>query len=79
MIWVVVGVVIVAIGLGMIIAKRRRPVDGVETFQRQIDALSPQARRRVVDRVQQIDTGAQDGPLDADTPDGGEPGARDGA
>ena len=78
MIWVVVGIVIVAIGLGMIIAKRRRPVDGVATFQRQIDALSPQARRRVVDRVQQIDSDTQGGPLDADNRDDRDAGGLDG-
>lgn len=33
---------------------RRRP-DGVATFQRQIDALSPEARQRVVDEVHRID------------------------
>ena len=31
---------------------RRRPVDGVESFRRHIDALSPEARRAVIDRVQ---------------------------
>jgi hypothetical protein len=39
----------------VVLASRRRPADGVVSFQRQIDALSPEARRRVVDRVQQLD------------------------
>ena len=34
------------------ISGRRRPMDGVETFRRHIDALSPAARREVIDRVQ---------------------------
>lgn len=34
------------------IAAHRRPVDGVESFRRHIDALSPAARREVIDRVQ---------------------------
>jgi hypothetical protein len=32
--------------------RHRRPVDGVATFRRHIDALSPEARREVIDRVQ---------------------------
>ncbi|MCU1395425.1 MAG: hypothetical protein JWM34_3853 [Ilumatobacteraceae bacterium] len=37
---------------------RRRPVDGVASFRRHIDALSPEARREVIDRVQNArDTG----------------------
>ncbi len=40
------------------ISARRRPVDGVESFRRHIDALSPAARREVIDRVQNArDTG----------------------
>jgi hypothetical protein len=55
MIWVVIGLVVVAGFVALVIARHRRPVDGVTTFQRQIDALSPEARRRVVDKVQQAD------------------------
>jgi len=43
----VVVVVIVAV-----IARSRRANDGVDSFRRQIDALSPEARRPVVDQVQ---------------------------
>jgi cytochrome oxidase Cu insertion factor (SCO1/SenC/PrrC family) len=34
------------------VARSRRANDGVDTFRRQIDALSPEARRPVVDQVQ---------------------------
>ena len=37
--------------LAIVIARRSRPRDGVELFQRQIEALSAEARRPVVDRV----------------------------
>ena len=36
------------------------------TFQRQIDALSPEARRSVVDRVQQLDDEASDASAEPD-------------
>jgi hypothetical protein len=45
---VVVALIVVAL---VVVVRRRRPVDGVAMFQRQIDALSPEARRPVVDRV----------------------------
>ena len=50
------------------VADRPRPsrnTDGVATFQRQIDALSPEARRPVVDQVQQLDDEASDASADA--------------
>jgi hypothetical protein len=61
MIWIVVGVAIVAAGVVMFVLSRRRAPDGVTSFQRQIDALSPEARRSVVDRVQQLEEGSPDG------------------
>jgi hypothetical protein len=61
MIWVVVGVAIVAAGVVMFVLSRRRAPDGVTSFQRQIDALSPEARRSVVDRVQRLEEGSPDG------------------
>lgn len=49
----VVIVVIVLVVLAAIrINHRRRPLDGVESFRRHIEALSPAARREVIDRVQ---------------------------
>jgi len=69
-IWVVLAVAaVVVIAVALVISSRRRPSDGVESFQRHIDALSPEARRRVVDRVQRLD----DGTVDPD-----DPGAADG-
>jgi hypothetical protein len=59
-------VVIIAIVVAIVVSgafafvriSRRRPVDGVESFRRHIDALSPEARREVIDRVQNArDTG----------------------
>ena len=56
MIWVIIAAaVVVVIALALVVARRRRTVDGVSSFQRQIDALSPEARRTVVDRVQRLD------------------------
>ena len=57
MIVVVIAVVaaLIVIAVVIVIARRRRPVDGVATFRRQIDALSPEARRPVVDRVQALE------------------------
>ena len=64
MIWILVGAAIVAAGIVLFVLSRRRTPDGVTTFQRQIDALSPEARRSVVDRVQQLDDGNVDGDPD---------------
>ncbi len=53
---IVVLVAVAVVGLVAVAAVRRaRRPDGVTTFQRQIKALSPEARRRVVDEVQRID------------------------
>lgn len=51
-------VVVAAIGLAVFVIQRRRPPrreDGVASFQRHLDALSPQARRQVIDRVKKDD------------------------
>ena len=48
---IVVVVLVITLALVRVVA-RRRPVDGVESFRRHIDALSPAARREVIDRVQ---------------------------
>jgi hypothetical protein len=44
-------VVVVAVAA---ILSRRRSADGVDSFRRQIDALSPEARRTVIDQVQNV-------------------------
>lgn len=43
-------VVIVAVALGLTL-RRRAPSDGVDSFRRQIDALSPEARRPTINQV----------------------------
>lgn len=54
MIPVLVVVAIVAV-IAIVILVRRREPDTLDSFRRQIDALSPEARRPVVDQVQRID------------------------
>lgn len=54
MIWIVIALAIVLLAL-VVALRRRRASDGVMSFQRQIDALSPEARRPVVDRMQHLD------------------------
>lgn len=51
-VYVIGGLAAVA-GLVLVLAARRRPRtdDGVAQFQRHISALSPEARREVIDRV----------------------------
>ncbi|CAB4900218.1 unannotated protein [freshwater metagenome] len=50
---VVVIVVIVVIGAGaFLFFGQHKPDDGVTSFRRHIDALSPEARREVIERVQ---------------------------
>lgn len=76
---VVIVVIIVAAVLvlgGWLLSRRRRANDGVDTFRRQIDALSPEARRPVVDQVQSVsvrndDTDDQTKPSDAADDTGG--------
>jgi hypothetical protein len=59
---IAVAVVVIA----LLVVRFARPVDGVEQFQRQIDALSPEARRPVVDQVAQLDDEAVTNADDAD-------------
>jgi len=61
---VIVAVVVVLIALA--VARSRRSNDGVDSFRRQIDALSPEARRPVIDQVQNA---AGRTPTDADDDD----------
>ena len=52
---VVAAVAVLAAVILVARARRSRHSDGVATFRRQIDALSPEARRPVVDKVQQLE------------------------
>jgi hypothetical protein len=58
---IVVLIVAVAVVVAVVVSalRRSRTPDGVATFRRQIDALSPEARRPVVDQVQQLEEDAQ--------------------
>jgi len=46
----------------VVIYRLARSNDTVESFRRQIDALSPEARRGVVDQVNRIDDATADAP-----------------
>jgi hypothetical protein len=66
---VIVAVVVVAIAVALVL-RARRP-DTVEVFQRQIDALSPEARKPVVEQLQQLDErGGDEAPKGPEAPDG---------
>lgn len=58
-------VALVAVVAALGVARSRRANDGVDSFRRQIDALSHEARRPVVDQVQNA-AGRQPGDDDAD-------------
>jgi septation ring formation regulator EzrA len=67
---VVIAIVAVVIVLIVVVLLRRsRRPDGVAQFQRQINALSPEARRPVVDKVQQLEE-EPDEPADGKDADG---------
>jgi LPXTG-motif cell wall-anchored protein len=54
---VIVGVLIGA-AVFVVLRRKREEQDGVQSFRRHIDALSPEARREVIERVQHArDTG----------------------
>ena len=50
MIVIIIGVVVVVVVL-FLMSRSRRSSDGVDSFRRQIDALSPEARRPVIDQI----------------------------
>ncbi len=49
---IIFAVLVVGTLVAIRVINHRRPVDGVASFRRHIDALSPEARREVIDRVQ---------------------------
>ena len=54
MIWIVlIAAVALVVVIALVASRRRRAADGVDSFRRQIDALSPEARRPVVDQVKE--------------------------
>ena len=76
MVLALVAVAAVAIVVLLVVAARlRRPPDTVASFRRQIDALSSEARRPVVDQVTQIERDPEPTPdpaADVDPDDDGE-------
>ena len=52
----IVGLAIVA-GAVVIVGRRARRDDAVDDFRRQIDALGPDARRRMTDEVRRLEIG----------------------
>ena len=77
---VLVLIVIAVVVIGVVVwaaARARAARDGVDSFRRQIDALSPEARRTVIDQVhnaaerrEQSDTDDEDDDEDEDGPRG---------
>jgi hypothetical protein len=56
---IIIVAVVIVVALGVKYLVRQRRPDTVEVFQRQIDALSPEARKPVVEQVQQFDERAE--------------------
>ena len=55
MVWIVAAVVLAALAAGALAVRSRTSRDPVDTFRRQIDALSPEARRPTIDQVRRVD------------------------
>jgi hypothetical protein len=66
-------IVVALVVLGLI-ARSRRSGDAVADFRRQIDALSPEARRGVTDRVRRLEQESVTGSAGDDADDGSDPG-----
>ncbi len=67
----VIVIVVVLLAAAAFLGLRRRPRqdDGVKTFRRHIDALSPEARREVIDRARRHEAGdTTPGPGDSPRP-----------
>jgi hypothetical protein len=69
---VLIGIVVVCVGifLALVIARRTPSSDdGVASFRKHLDALSPEARRAVIDRMQpHASTKETSRPTDPDDP-----------
>lgn len=61
MIWILVAIVVVVLAVLVIVMRKPRQEPGVASFRRHIDALSPEARREVMDRVRPPDSNQQEG------------------
>jgi preprotein translocase subunit SecG len=54
---IVVVVVLVVLAVVLVVFRRPRQDEGMSSFRRHIDALSPEARREVQDRARRHDEG----------------------
>jgi hypothetical protein len=61
---IVIGVIVLLLAAVGFLAVRRRPRqdDGLRSFRRHIDALSPEARREVQERARRHDGASRDEP-----------------
>jgi hypothetical protein len=71
---ILIAIAAVLVLLVIALARRSRP-DALGDFQRQINALSPEARRSVVDQVHQLEQPESEGPAETnfeetENPDG---------
>jgi Sec-independent protein translocase protein TatA len=57
---ILIAIAVILIVAVVVLARRARP-DAVGDFQRQINALSPEARRPVVDQVHRLEETADEG------------------
>ena len=59
----IIAVVALVVLVGVFLVRRwRRGADPVDSFRRQIDALSPEARRPTIDQVKAVDDDDEDEP-----------------
>lgn len=60
--WLVLVIIVAVIGLALVafVGRRRGSSDDIESFRRQIDALSPEARRPTIERMNPPAEGAAD-------------------
>jgi len=61
---IVLGAVLLVLIIAVVVRRRRGP-DPVDSFRRQIDALSPEARRPTIDRGRTDDARADEPPDDS--------------
>lgn len=64
--WLILIAAIVVLAFVVTRVRANRARDGVDSFRRQIDALSPEARRPVVDQVQNAANRIEPRPIDDD-------------
>ena len=73
----VIVVLILVVAVVAVVAMRRRTADPVDSFRRQIDALSPEARRPTLDQIKSDDEPAPDEDVVEPQDDGADDGEAD--